>query len=48
LHNDGPNVYAYVKDNDNEETHLRAATLAKSLHVEDETQTEAADDAEEG
>jgi hypothetical protein len=43
LHDNRPDVYADVEDDDDIETYLSAAALAEALHVEDEAEAEAAD-----
>jgi hypothetical protein len=47
LHDDRPDVHTQVQDNNQNETNLGPSSLAQSLHVEDETEAEASDDAEE-
>lgn len=42
LHDDGPDVHADVEDDDGVEADLGAAALAHALHVEDESETKAA------
>jgi len=43
LHDDGPDVYSHVEDDDSVQANLSAATLGEFLGVEDEAKTEAAD-----
>jgi hypothetical protein len=42
LHNYRPDIHPDVQDNNREKTDLGAATLAETLHVQDETETKAA------
>ena len=48
LHYDRPDVHGEIGNEDSEETQLGAAPLTDALQVEDETKTEAADNAKEG
>jgi hypothetical protein len=43
LHDDGPDVYSHVKNDDGVQTDLSAATLGEFLGVENEAKTKAAD-----
>jgi hypothetical protein len=47
LHDDRPDVHTQVQDNNQDKTDLGPSSLAESLHVENETEAEASDDAEE-
>ena len=43
LHNNGPDVYSEVEDDDGVEANLGAAALPEAFHVEDKTEAKAAD-----
>jgi hypothetical protein len=47
LHDDRPDVNTQVQDNNQDKTNLGSSSLAESIHIEDETEAEASDDAEE-
>ena len=46
LHDDRPDVHTQVQDDNQDKANLGPSSLAESLHVENETEAEAADDAE--
>jgi hypothetical protein len=48
LHYDRPNVDSEIENHNSEETELCTSTLTDALQVEDEAETEASHDAEEG
>lgn len=43
LHNDGPDIHAYVEDNDDVQTDLGAAALAEMFRVKDIPEAKATD-----
>ena len=47
LHDDRPDVHTQVQDDNQDKANLGPSSLAESLHVENETEAEASDDAEE-
>ena len=47
LHDDRPDIYTNVEDDDGVETNLRTAALAETLHVQDIAKTKAADSGDE-
>lgn len=47
LHDNRPDIYTNVEDDDGVETNLRTAALAETLHVKDVAKTKAADTGDE-